>query len=176
MSESLNSHYMVRSYYYCFFFCICASHLPVREALGRPVWGRRSCLGCRSHGGRGQGAKYPKADQRRRTRGRWRPTLRKQKEANRPIWSHKKMDFHTSLVEFWVTKCTPLTGSVPWPHGSREYGNVAVAPCRLLLDRWLQIIFSNMCVLKYEFAARQMRIYCTVFDLQPRAPTRQHPH
>lgn len=56
------------------------NHLPVREALGRPVWGRRSCLGCRSHGGRGQGATYPKVDQRRRTLGRWRPTLHEGKK------------------------------------------------------------------------------------------------
>lgn len=108
-----------------------ACPLPVREAPGRPVWGRRSCLGCRAHGGRGQGAKYPKADQRRRTRGRWRPTLQKQKRSDhRPIYftinvRHVQGTFTPALCSLGNqmytshSKC-PVTSLITlvWQHGS----------------------------------------------------------
>lgn len=62
-----------------YILCVC---LPVRGVQGRPVWGRRSCQGCRARGGRGRVAECPEADQRSHTGGRWRLTLQQERSPN----------------------------------------------------------------------------------------------
>lgn len=109
-------------------------YLPVRGALGRPVWGRRSCPGCRTHGGRGQGAAYPKAGQRRRTLGRWRPTLQKHKGNTDMIYCNRRgfyceMYFHTSLVH--QSLCAHLgpgdLGPGTWDHtGMTDHASIVI--------------------------------------------------
>ena len=50
--------------------------LPVRVVLDRPVWGRRSCQGCRSRGDQDLVAGCPEAYQRSHREGKVHLTLR----------------------------------------------------------------------------------------------------
>lgn len=69
-------------------------YLPVRVVQGRPVLGRRSCQGCRAHGGQGLVAGCPEACQHSHREGKNHLTLRqREKESERTL----STTYHTQM-------------------------------------------------------------------------------